>query len=197
MKKFLMVILTVFSLFTISNIKIDASTNKSSQEIKTSWINKLKSNGFSFYLSDSKRDYPYCFIKNTPKKSIHSKLKFYNPNYVKNVIKKNTRFKITNILNHGNSLMYKISNKNKSIQGWTDFNNIRNIYSNNKALKPIVNAEINYLDGKKISTKYLYNLTSKLSSNNTKIAIKSIKETKKFKRTGSFSDIPSLLAGLV
>ncbi|MCF6515457.1 hypothetical protein GSH19_04735 [Lactobacillus sp. S2-2] len=196
-RKILLIISSLLSTLLVglniiyANVKNDESVSKQ----ETTLDHTLKSSGYDFYLSDSKDDYPYTLAKNMPD---GNKLKFYNSKIVNKAINNKTKFEVMKIDDYKNGISYEVRDHAGNIQGWTNFNSIRDENINKKQLKNFINAEIKFVDGNKnIKVSYLYKLANQLKGNNKQLALESIKEAIPYKQSHSLLEIPTLLQGLV
>lgn len=196
-RKILLIISSLLAtlLIGINFMYTEAKTNVSGSKQVINLENALKSSGYDFYLSDSKDYYPYTLAKNMPD---GNKLKFYNSKIVNKAINNKIRFEVIKIDDYKNGISYEVKDHSGNIQGWTNFNSIRDENINKKQLKNFINAEIKFVDGNKaIKVSYLYKLANQLSGNNKQLALESIKEAIPYEQSHSLLEIPTLLQGLV
>lgn len=124
-----------------------------------------------------------------------------NPNklskkdYVEQLSKNNTDFKVINAKQNGPQFMYKLSNKNNTINCWVDWSYVYNKYLDNKKFKVLANKENDFSDpDSKITYNQLKTLANRFKGKDKKVAQTSLKETLNYKKSHEeIYDTPSLL----
>ncbi|MCF6515909.1 hypothetical protein GSH19_07095 [Lactobacillus sp. S2-2] len=184
----LLIILISLSTLIVSfqTVNADSSMNHISND-KT-WTNRLAKNGYVFQIVNNGNKFKNVLMKNNPNKV---PVKYYSSKYVSYLSKKNFGFKIKNIWEYKNKVLYEIISKNSKYKGWVNSENLYNKNLNNKALSQFSKKEVDFTNNM-LSIKKLDKELNKLSGRNKKIAKISLKEAKKYKLDQSEKNFPAL-----
>lgn len=190
--KLLLMILLGFSMlifgFQIANANTNTENNMSHISNDKNWTNRLAKNGYVFQIVGSGDGFKNVLMKHNPNKT---PFKYYSSDYVSNLSHNKYGFKIKNIWEYKNGVLYEIISKNGKYKGWINSENLYNKNLNSKSLSQFSKKEIDFTNNM-LSIKTLNKDINKFSGRNKKLAQESLKEAKKYKSDQSEKNFPAL-----
>ncbi|WEV43719.1 hypothetical protein OZX56_00325 [Lactobacillus sp. ESL0684] len=179
-----------------SNTPVQAAQVENPKRVTDkAWTKKLANAGYVFELPHATKGALY---KNTAANGGKS----YSKKVLKKLVKNHTLFKVKRLSTIKNGISVDLVSKDGKYKGYTNYiNGIRNKNLSNKALQPLIKAELRVMTAKDSNepTSDLLNqvqvLASKLTGKNRKIANTSVKQLKQFLKNNTLSETPVLLIG--